>query len=578
MSLRPVTSRGSGTSCTPMIHRSVAVAAVGLLSTALSAMPQNGGGQPAVLPAAPTQNPYGLEPFHADFPVELSWPNVQGATYDRTRRQILERLAANLQGNVRREAWQMATEFYWRAPEDAVEPLIAAMDRAFGNVALGDVVKNVVEAMGKTGDPRCEKALGRALEHEKAVVRQAAYQSLAAIGTPDTLRQMAAWFPRFDGRARVAWLGAVRKRLGDDGVKLLADVMRANYPAQVRDEVVKEALQLPPEQAVKVLAVGWDNAHGEFQAIAAGVMHAAGDARGTVWLQEALQGEDALRMGFAIRHSTFGELGILRPLVLRASTHLRPEIRLEVAKALRSVRGDDVDDVYEVLAIPDEVWEVRAIALRELTRRGRGKMVGALLEDVRTATGTALQLLLKQLAESGDPRAAADLLARFAKAPPSERRPYVQALAENRSDAAVRALLDLFTGEEQTIAQGTSGKYTTISYVPTLLYNASEHAEIVLERFLALDHADWRRRAALLPTLAGLAAEHPDAAVKARLVAPVRTILFDREEQPQLRVLSLNLLTTKWLGVDDALKLKNAADHEKAPMRNFIHDFLNDYF
>lgn len=578
MSASPVTSCRRGTSCTTMILRSRAAVVAGLLSASLWAMPQSDTGKPTVPPPAPPQNPYGFEPFHADFPVDLSWPNVQGVTYDRTRRQILERLAANLQGNVRHEAWQMATEFYWRAPEDAVEPLIGAMDRAFGNAALGDVVKNVVEAMGKTGDARCESALIRALEHGRAVVRQAAYQSLAAVGTPETLRQMTASFPRFDGRARMAWLGAVRKRLGEEGVKLLAEVMRANYPAQVRDEVVKEALQLPPAQAVKVLAVGWETAHGEFQAIVAGVMHAAGDPRGTVWLQEALQGEDGLRMGLAVRYATIGDPGILRPLLLRASTHLRPEIRLEVAKALRPVSGDDVGDVYEVLAIPDEVWEVRAIALRELTRRGRGKMVGALLEDVRTATGTRLQLLLKQLAESGDPRAAAELMARYAKAPLSERRPYVQALAENRSDAAVRALLDLFAGEEQAIAQGTSGKYTTISYVPTLLYNAADHADLVLGRFLALDRGDWRRRAALLPTLAGLAADHPDTAVKDRLIAPLRTILFDREELPQLRVASLNLLTTRWLGVEDALKLKNAADREKAPMRNFFHDFLNDYF
>ena len=68
-------------------------------------------------------NPYRLTPFHPDFPSTLEYPPMISREYDRTRRQVLKQLASNLQGNVRREAWQIATEFYWRAPEDAVEPL-----------------------------------------------------------------------------------------------------------------------------------------------------------------------------------------------------------------------------------------------------------------------------------------------------------------------------------------------------------------------------------------------------------------------------------------------------------------------
>src|SRR5436190_12176107 len=99
-------------------------------------------------------NPYRLAPFHADFPIPLEYPPRAGLEYDRTRNQILERLAANLQGNVRREAWLSAQEFFWHAPDDAVEPLVEAMDRAFGNPSIGDVVKNCVEAMGRMGNER----------------------------------------------------------------------------------------------------------------------------------------------------------------------------------------------------------------------------------------------------------------------------------------------------------------------------------------------------------------------------------------------------------------------------------------
>ena len=65
--------------------------------------------------AAPDGNPYRLQPFHTDFPVPLEYPPQNGREYDRTRRQMLERLVANL-GMARREAWQLATEFFWRGP------------------------------------------------------------------------------------------------------------------------------------------------------------------------------------------------------------------------------------------------------------------------------------------------------------------------------------------------------------------------------------------------------------------------------------------------------------------------------
>ena len=59
---------------------------------------------PTGSPQPTAANSYKLEPFHADFPIGLEYPPMLGREYDRTRRQILERLAANLQGNVRKEA------------------------------------------------------------------------------------------------------------------------------------------------------------------------------------------------------------------------------------------------------------------------------------------------------------------------------------------------------------------------------------------------------------------------------------------------------------------------------------------
>ena len=105
---------------------------------------------PAPAPAtSPTQNParYGFATWHADYPVPLDLPTPNLApVYQRSRRQALERVAANLQGNTRREVWLMATDFFARAPEDAVEVLVGVMDRAFGQPMLVDAVRNALDA------------------------------------------------------------------------------------------------------------------------------------------------------------------------------------------------------------------------------------------------------------------------------------------------------------------------------------------------------------------------------------------------------------------------------------------------
>lgn len=527
---------------------------------------------------APAANPYRLEPFHADFPVELEYPPHVTTEYVRTRRQILERLASNLQGNVRREAWQLATEFYWRAPEDAAQPLVEAMDRAFGKEGLDDVVKNCIEAMGRMANEEFDAPLRRALHHRNPVVQQAAFAALATSGKVATVRELAAAFPTMDGRARTAWLHAVRTRLGDEAPRLLKAVMMAPYPTHVRDQVLREALQMPAAAAKEILDGRWEEAVSEFKAVIAGVKHAAGDSLGTVWLRESLGSEDLTRLVHAIRHCAFGELGILREGLLRASTHLRPEVRLEVAKALTRVSGDDVADVYEVLSAPTEPWEIRAIALRELTRRGRGQAVTALLEELPTAGATRLQDLISQLSASGDPRAVPVLLDRFAKAPEGESRPFVQALAQNQSEAAAKALFALFRGPEKVVGRGNQQQLTTRNYLPTLFLNLRGSERVVVAEFLALPKEEWRLRAALLPTLAGIAADRGDKALQAECIEPLRTILFDRTELPQMRVLALNQLARRWLTIEDVLKLKNTHREEAPGLRALFGAFLTDAF
>ncbi len=116
-------------------------------------------------------NRYGFTDWKPDFPVALVLPTpALPQTYQRSRRQAIERVVANLQGNTSREVWLMATDFFSRAPEDAVEPLIAAFDQRFGDK---DMVLNIVEAMGRAARPELIDCLQRSLEHPDDSVRDA---------------------------------------------------------------------------------------------------------------------------------------------------------------------------------------------------------------------------------------------------------------------------------------------------------------------------------------------------------------------------------------------------------------------
>lgn len=561
-----------------MVFRSPLLARVGALFCSSLAFGPGLPGQ-AVDGAPKPANPYKLAPFHADFPVELVYPPMVGREYVRSRRQALERLAGNLQGGVRREAWLIATDFFQRAPEDAVDPLVEAMDRAFGKPGLDDVVKNCVEAMGAMRNEGLDGALRRALQHPNPNVRQAAFCSIATSGTVDTVRELAGAFDRMDGRARAAWLRAARERLPrEEALRALTAVVMGEYVTQVRDLAVKEAMQLPAEEAARVLAGRWEQAVGEFKAIIAGVLHAAGDTRGTTWLLASFEGEDFERMQLAVRHGTRGELGPLRDELLALATHPRQDVRLELAKALVRVDGDDVASCYEILVTAEDGWEARAIALRELTRRGRGKAVDVLLEEAPLASGTRLQQVLNDLTASGDPRATPVLLERFHKAPEGESRPFLQALAMNQSAAAATALLAIFLGPEKLVGRGGAQPLTTRNYVPTLLLNLRGAERTVVAGFLALPKDDWRSRAALMPTLAGFAADRTDPALQQECIAPLRSALFDRGEAPQVRVCALNQLARRWLTIEDAMRLKNALVDEAPGLRALFADFLNDAF
>lgn len=161
-----------------------------------------------------------------------------------------------------------------------------------------------------------------------------------------------------------------------------------------------------------------------------------------------------------------------------------------------------------------------------------------------------------------------------------EGRPFLQALALSRGEGAAKALLELFRGPEKMAdSSGPNGQvWTTLNYLPTLLLNLRGSEGVLVEAFQQMPKSDWKHRAALLRrswASRAIGMIRPCATCVCRLV---RAVLFDREEAPQMRVLALNLLTRRFLSIDDAMKLKNTRHEESPQLRILFADFLNDYF
>lgn len=535
-----------------------------------------------IAPPQGAENPYNFPDWHADFPGQLDLPTRNpGRYYDRTRTQAIEKVVANLQGNTRREVWQMATEFFYRAPEEAIRPLIAAMDRAGLQPGPGDdLMINCIEAMGRMGDERFDDALQRAMENTKPAVRQAAYAALTTSGSKASIKKSFRFFMHMDGRTRQSWLRAARVRLGADAVPMFAQLMTPELPGPVRDQVLQETLKLSDQQAAEVLRGIWPHAVGEFKIIIAGVLHAAGEPAGTAFLHQVLRGEDPGPLPRAVSSAAHGGLGELREDVVRLQMHPRPEVRLAVVQAIANVPGEDIDKSLEVLADPNEVWDIKATALRALTARGKTDAVTALLDDLETASGTRLDLVMNLLAASGDARAMPLLQRRFLEAPPGYGRPFLQAMAMSRCPAAFDPLVAAFLGPVVAVSDSNrnGGTLTTLNYVPTLLLNLPGIDDRMLELWGKLPKDDYRRRARILSTLNGLAAERDDKAQKDKLLAPLRSVLFDRGESGQMRIWALSLLLRKSLEFDEAMRLRRDREDESAPMQAFLNDFLLEYF
>jgi HEAT repeat protein len=534
-------------------------------------------GNSAVVAVRDHAKALGLSSWHDDFPfpVHLS-PRVPGRWYDRSKRQALAQIVANLQGNCTKPAWEFARMFFAAAPEGAAELLADAADKHFTAPGMAAFLENLADAMARTGDPAAAPALLRLMQHPNVAVGTRAVGALVGCGTRETLAAAEKELPRLNLRAYTDWLRAVARRTPDDVEAVFVRYLEApRMLPVVTKTILEEASTLPPAAAVRIVERLTDpRAHTPDTTIAAAaIMHRAGDKRGTARLREAMRGDNPLLKATSLRALIGRDLAPLLDDVLRLSLDPDAEVRTAVAEVLSTAQGDPVDETLTNLGA-DVATSVRQVALRALAARGKRYHLDQLIERVRAGSGTNLATALQDISASADPLALAVIYERYQKVPTDEKRRYMQALAYSRSPVVFPYLAEIFAGPEAVI--GDSG-LTTVGSAALLLANIDGAMDKVIALAQQLPRADYRRRGHLVRTVANFAGVQDDAAAAPPALAFFRALWTDQANEPQVRLYALQQ-HRRYLSLADAMAIKGMLESEAEPMRWALSDFLFEFF
>lgn len=512
----------------------------------------------------------------ADLPIAVPLsPHRGGVAYERTRVQMLEQVARNLQGNVSRDAWLLAKEFFARLDRDTAVPLLVeAAARASLRPELAEWLQNVVEAMGTLGDPRCNDTLLAALGHPRESVRDAAMRALVSCGDEAAVLAAYGKLPTLGGRGHFDWIRAACARLREQRVAVFQRVLADPAWQPFYDKIVAELAVVPPAEVVAIVEPLFGRIRGPLRFQIAGLLHAKGDPRGTMVLREALKQPEAKGRLATLEALRGGAIGAFLSDVLALSVDEDPQVREAVVRLIHGIEGEQVTRVLATLAL-DPSAAVRRAALWSQSRRGERGQIEDLVAELRTASGTRLRATLEDLAAAGDPTALPAIAERMRQAPREEMREYLQAIAYSRAPEALPILRDLFLGPEQVV--GRDPGRTTVTYLPTLMANLTGSEAALLELFRALPRDDHRRRAVMLHETLLAMTLNASPQARAALFAHFRLLVRDRAEIPQIRMLALFCLRRD-LRIEDALEVRKLAAAEEPAMRHAFEDFLHEFF
>jgi hypothetical protein len=530
----------------------------------------------AQAPAAAAQEPRRIPGWRGDFPVSVRLPQhkAQGR-WDRSPRQALEAVAANLTGACTRDAWLFAKEFFARVDDDDLDVLVEFLDRALQSPVNSDDAENALEAAARARRAVLAPAILRAIPHQKAAVRLRAVQALASSGTAAAVASLQPMLPQFEPGAQVAWLEAARVQLGPDVVAAFRALLADPRHASLQSKVVEEALRLPVELARETLRPLWTNPPPNVRPALAGLLHAGGEGGGTAVLNDLLQSEAPADRAAALGALRFGGADTFREQALRLTIDPDPDVRLAAVSVIATLPGEEVDLALEA-GVLDESVAVHQAALHGLSVRGtRRGPLDELVDAVRKGTGSKVGIALADIVVARDAKAIPAIVERMASAPDDEQRQYLQALAHMRLRESFAPLWEVFLADERELGSSDS-QLGSHDYVALLLTNLPAE-DRMLAGFDALPKADVERRALMLGTLAGIAVDREDPALAEQVRMRLRAVLHDRSEIPQMRLLALQYLH-RHLRIEDALAIARGLRDEEPAMRAVLNDFLSEFF
>ncbi|MGE0141696.1 MAG: HEAT repeat domain-containing protein [Planctomycetota bacterium] len=534
--------------------------------------PTQPSGQGSPTPA--TVPPHGFATWHEDFPgapqrPHLS-PRIAGRTYDRTRGQALEKVIDNLRGACSRDAWLFARDLCGRLDPADAPPMIEALDRALTRHDGADHVENILHCLSLSAQPRAAESILRALGQPREAVQTAALLALAASGTPDTVRSARGALEGVTTRGIKSWAMAASKFLPaaeiiDAYRQILADARYYNIHSPVADA----ALLLPLEQALAVFEPFGDDLPDLVRPKLLVLRYSAGDEAAEIALRQALRSTDPQARRGVVGVLAAARVDDFQEELLLLSDDADPAIRVGVVPLLGRIASEGALAALDTLGV-DDVMEVRRAALAELVRLGRRGVLDDLINEVRTAHGSRMRVAIEDLVAAKDPSVIPVLAARLKQAPDLERTDFLRAIALTTRAEAFEPMWTIFESEEPWAAAERD--------LTALLMANARGAELkLLEAFRRLPSADYRRRGLILSTLASVAVDREDDAIRRPIFAEFRRILGDASELPQMRLLALEMLRRD-LSLADQEWLRGLSPKLDSALRAAVSDFLFEFF
>lgn len=295
------------------------------------------------LPSKPSAFDYEFDRWHDDFPYALHVPPKRvGLWYDRNAQQALEKIVNNVSGLCTKPAWMMSKEFFDRHLDRSAELLIEKLDETQRRRDGYDHAENLLAAIARQKTSVFAKAIVRTASHSHPGIRRAAFRALLNAGDEAAVMEVGKKFTAMNRSEQTDWVKAAARHLSDKNLfPLFRDMLTKQKYAGMQAYVFDEVMKLPAKRAAKLFDPIWLSMAKDLQLHVAGVMHAAGDERGTVRLRHALKlpVEIVKRKIVAVQYTHLRDRQPQRPLTAYAKAHEMPSA---------SIDGNDVLVVRKV--------------------------------------------------------------------------------------------------------------------------------------------------------------------------------------------------------------------------------------